>query len=184
MSDSFYQWARRAQDDPYDYDGVTLGEVRLTGTLLWALLAVAACVLLYGVARLALGLTVWTGFAETSVREAPKWMHSPVSSNNIHSVAGMINLVPAMEGQQIVIDYDLQGADFRRRGTSPAARIVVTCLCPSTQWSTFEIREAGRGQFIMPVKGSNLYTVDVYQAPQSDGGASIGQFYWGVRQAQ
>lgn len=184
MGDRAYQWARRIYDAPDDSDGTALGEIRLTGAVLWWIAAALGSLILLALIRLMLGLTVWTGFAEISVKKAPQWTHTPFSINATGSEAGVSKLVPAMSGQQIVIDYELKGEDFRRTAGRAAARISVTCLCPSSNWATFPIPAAGKGQFIMPVGASSIYSVDVYQTPQSDGSVSIGQYYWGVRQAQ
>lgn len=184
MSDKVYQWAKRTYETPDDSDGVTLGEIRLSGRWLWWLAVAAGGLLLFALARLMLGLTVWAGFAEVSVTTAPQWTHTPFSTNSVASSAGAITVVPAMYGQQIIIDYDLRGEKFAKAPGLSAARISVTCLCPSSNWATFSIPEAAKGQFVMPVGASSLYSVDIYQAPQSNGKASIGQYYWGVRQAQ
>lgn len=184
MGDRAYQWARRIYDAPDDSDGTALGEIRLTGAMLWWIAVAIGSLILFALVRLILGLTVWTGFAEISVQSPPRWTRTPFSINATGSEAGVSKLVPAMSGQQLVIDYELEGKDFRRTSGRAAARITVTCLCPSSNWATFTVHAAGKGQFIKPVGACSIYSVDVYQAPQSDGSKSIGQYYWGVRQAQ
>ena len=184
MSDRFYQWAKDAHDHPEDEGGTVLGELRLTAKVLWWLAAVVGCAVLFAMVRFSMGLTVWTGLVEVSVRKSRHWLSTPVSMDTLRSEAGLLKTVPALSGQQIIIDYDVKGAAFFEAPGMSAARGSVTCLCPSSNWGSFASPQAAKGQFVMPVKQSGLYTVDVYQAPQRDGSASIGQYYWGVRQAQ
>lgn len=184
MSDRFYQWAKSAYGHPEDEGGTVLGDIRISRGLLWWLILAVGCTLLYAMVRLSLGLIVWTGLTEVSVSKGPQWMRTPVSMNGLRSEAGLLKTVQALSGQQIIIDYDLKGAEFFAAPGVSAARISVTCLCPSSNWASFVIPQAAKGQFVIPVKQSGLYSVDVYQAPQRNGSASIGQYYWGVRQAQ
>lgn len=184
MSDRFYQWAKQAHDHPEDEGGTVLGDVRLSRNALWWLVAAIGCGLLFAMARFSLGFTVWTGFAEISVSKSRHWLSTPVSMDSLRSEMGLLKTVPALSGQQIIIDYELKGSEFFAAPGVSAARISVTCLCPSSNWTSFALPQAAKGQFVIPVKQSGLYSVDVYQAPQRDGSASIGQYYWGVRQAQ
>ncbi len=184
MSDRFYQWAKDAYDRPEDEGGTVLGELRLTRNALWWLAAAIGSAVLFAMARFSMDLTVWTGLVEISVSKSRHWLSTPVSMDTLRSEAGLLKTVPALSGQQIIIDYDLKGAEFHSASGMAAARVSVTCLCPSSNWWSFVIPKAAKGQFVMPVKQSGLYSVDVYQAPQRDGSASIGQYYWGVRQAQ
>lgn len=184
MSDRFYQWAKNAYDHPEDEGGTVLGDFRLSGNAFWWLVAALGSAILFAMVRFSMGLTVWTGLTEVSVSKGPEWLRTPVSMDGLRSEMGLLKSVPALSGQQIVIDYELKGTNFATASGLSAARISVTCLCPSSNWASFAIPHAAKGQFVIPVKQSALYTVDVYQAPQRDGSASIGQYYWGVRQAQ
>ncbi len=184
-SGSFSRWAdqsMRPWDALVEPDGVVLGEIRLTGRLLKRAGIVFAFILALSVGWLMAGGIIWSGYAETAVKQS-SFLQTPFSSGGISN--GLQASLPtlAFAGQEVVVHYEID-SDAEAAPSNTLARIMVSCLCPSSQWGQYRILKSGEGSFVLPVEHSRLFSVSITQSPRLDGTVSRGFYWWGVRNGQ
>jgi hypothetical protein len=173
-------WYRIAEGMYRDGDiSVGRGEIQIGRSFLLVLCLLLAAAIGNHFLRLSLGATSWLGYVERNVREAPGWMHSPISNNMLSDDFGLSAPLLARKGQEIVVHYSLSSQHATTE--SPRATIFVTCFCPddSRMWFRVEGPKEGETSFTVPMSG--WYSIDVRQSGGPDGEASVGTFYWGLR---
>lgn len=161
-----------------DCDAVGVRAVNIGKRAAVVLLTLLSLFVANHVYRLQTGAISWFGYQRISGSDAPKWMHTPFSSNMTSEGIRPSLPMPAQVGQEIVVQYTLNA-------NGPVwADLYVTCGIPCKNRKLFHIKGPATGEFTMPVTDDDFYTLSISQRLSADRSPSEGAYWFGVRKAR
>lgn len=174
-------WYKVAQT-VYDGEdnGTPLGTLHIgRGFVLGVVLLLASLIGYYGLS-LATGRTSWFGYRETSVTMAKGWIESGQNAGMVVDSLGVDLPMLALEGQEVVVHYDLRSTGSART----TAKVTVSCSFPCRTWETFDIVGPGSGELVVPVTDGDFYSFKVLHNANPARADAQGTFWLGVRSAK